>query len=226
MAGCKEHKLSPPSSPAGSVFVDSIMNNVPNEDDQELSQIPYEDHDQLSDTLSSVNTPVSQSGTPLSSEYSSGYCSDSSYAGGSISSQISRLSFPEGAGKVLPNKDRKQDNFTKPVSTQTTAEIRNAKSIHSSLENSLTQMAESTTTTTTTTNSNKLKPLSVSPKSCSKETSNSRIPKPPGSRFASIHPMPKSRPPTCTASPLTVQGDELPLQNWLVLSYVIIYIKQ
>ena len=87
-------RKSPPSSPAGYVFVDSVMNIAHNKNDQELSQIPY---DQSLDTLS-LNTPISQNGTSLSSECSSGYCSDNSYVGGSISS---KTSFTESAFKLL-----------------------------------------------------------------------------------------------------------------------------
>ena len=84
---------TPSSSPIGYVFVDAVMNSVHSKDDQELSQIPYED--QLSDaSITSTSTPVSQSGTSLSSEYSSGYCSDNSYGGGSRSVSLKTNQLP------------------------------------------------------------------------------------------------------------------------------------
>ena len=238
LAGHEEQKSqnTPPSSPAGYVFVDSVTNSdVHSKDDQELSQISYEG--QLSDTLSSVNTPISQSGTSLSSdlECSSGYCSDNSITGRPISSNTSQLSFPKGAFKLLPIKDLEEreqgihDNFTaplikQPVSTQTTAaaKIRNDKLIcssNSSLENGLAQTAELTTSTNSNKNAlqSKVKLPSVSSRSCNKETSSTRIPRPPSSRSTSIS---KSHHSAATATPPTVQDDELPLRNWLVLTLI------
>ena len=223
---------SPPSSPAtaGYVFVDSVLSIAHNKNDQELSQIPY---DQSLDMLS-LNTPVSQNSTSLSSEYSSGYCSDSSYAGGSISS---KTSFTERAFKLLPNKDLEREqgiheNLTTPLlkqhpmSTQTTAKTRNDKLIRSSSnnlengENGLTQASESTIP-----NSHKsvfalqsrLKSSYVSSRSCNKETHSTRIPRPASSRSTSSYP--RSNSPhhsAATVSPPTVQDDEL--QKWLVSS--------
>ena len=217
---------SPPSSPAGYVFVDSVMNIAHNKNDQELSQIPY---DQSLDTLS-LNTPISQNGTSLSSECSSGYCSDNSYVGGSISSKT------ESAFKLLPSKDPEREQGVHKnhkatpllklqlMSTPTTVKTRNDKLIcpsnHSleNGENSLTQMSESASSTSSNKNVMQLKLSSGSSRSCNKETSSTRIPRPASSRYTSNRPYNSHRMHSpATVSPPTAQDDE-----WLVLASCIL----
>ena len=83
------------------VFVDSATSSAYIKDDtyQQLSQTPY-DQDQLSDTSSAGNTPMSQSGSLSSgsSQYSSGYNSDGSN-NEFVTSKSRRLPHPKAAYK-------------------------------------------------------------------------------------------------------------------------------
>ena len=102
------------TSPVSYVFVDSVTSTSYIKDDnhQELSQTPY---DHSSDISSSGNTPVSQSASlsSESSQYSSGYHSDSSYSE-SVTSKSSKLPHPKVTYKYFYGQEKAKghDNFT------------------------------------------------------------------------------------------------------------------
>ena len=120
--------------------------HIRDDTDPELSQTPYED--QLSDTLSSLNTPVSSQSASLSSEsshLSSGYYSDSSY-GESVSSRSSQLPYPKVTSKYMSDKAKKDSPILKkPVVVSsspiqaTSPTISIDKHSHSSLQNAFIQ---------------------------------------------------------------------------------------
>ena len=193
------------------------MNGIYKDDnDQELSQIPYEN--QKSDALLLAHTRTSQSCTSLSSKCSSGYFSDTSYAGGSISLKTSQSCSLEDICKKQSTHDIFSLSPMNHLSTEAGAKVRRVNSSKSSLENDPVQAVPATSSASTTLQQAKLKMSSPSPRSCSKETSNTRIPRPPNSKHTSTHSTPKCHRSTGVVFPLTpsVRDDKLPMQNWLV----------
>ena len=178
--------------------------------------MPYED--QLSDTLLPVNTPISHSGTSMSSEFSqcsSGYSSDTSY-GGSVGSKSSQLCFPEGNYKPLPSIAEKEQEAHETLTT-TLSQIASDKSIHSginSLENESIQRVSISSTKDLQSN------FSPSPKSSKQDTTStkvSKIPKPSSIRFMQIpescHSLSDKRN-SSAAVMATMQDKELAATKW------------
>ena len=196
------------------------MNGIcKNDKDQELSQTPYEN--QKSDALLLGHTPTSQSFTSFSSKCSSGYFSDTSSASGSISLTTSQSYFPEDTCKKQSTCDTFPLSSKNRLSIKPGATVRNDKVINSSkssLENDPVQTEPATSSTNTVLQQSKLKTPSSSPKSCSKETSNTRIPRPPNNKHTSIYSTPKCHHSAGSMFPLksSVQDDKLlRLVAWL-----------
>ena len=204
---------------------------IKDDTDQQLSQTPY-DQDQLSDTSSTRDTPISQSGSLSSgnsSQYSSGYYSDSSNSE-SVTSQSSRMSHPLVAykhtgGQGLHNKStfKKPSVASSSPAQSTSPTIRDDKSSHStssgqaSLENGSSQKKSASPYGSNKNTSLRLQKRSLPPQSSSAKMSmipqpSSNRPKTSHSTFSGYHSSHKGHSSTVSHSAL---------QLWLVLSYTL-----
>ena len=188
--------------------------------------MPYEE--QLSDKTLPPNTPIFQSGTSMSSDYSpcsSGYSSDNSCSG-SVGYKINQLqlSYPIGTCKVLPKIAETEQDMHENLATlpkQTSPKISDDKVINSSI-NSLENECEPISSTKSCKNKLQLNPP-TSQKQCKKHissTKRTRIPKPSSGHTCMpgfVSDGQYTSPATVFSS--TVQEDELASENVLVLRY-------
>lgn len=124
------------TSPVSYVFVDSVTSTsyIKDDSEQQLSQTPY---DQSSDISSSGNTPVSQSASlsSESSQYSSGYHSDSSYSE-SVTSKSSKLPHPKVTYKYFHGQEKTNDHGNFTVNSRVKPPVSSSVSVSSSVVSS------------------------------------------------------------------------------------------
>ena len=120
------------------MFIDSVTSTsyIKDDSEQQLSQTPY---DQSSDISSSGNTPVSQSASlsSESSQYSSGYHSDSSYSE-SVTPKSSKLPHPKVAYKYFHGQEKVKSHGSFTVNSRVIPPVLSSSVASSSANQSIT----------------------------------------------------------------------------------------